>query len=446
MAEQMSKSAKKRAAKQTRDAQHTEAPAPVAAAAPKAAAKAEVKAPPKAEAKPAAAQPKAKAKDGKAQPKKKAAEEAKAPAPVRKASDPNYALNMDDGSGAAWESVAQGKKTKKKGGNAAAESDWKQDGKQGNQYEATQKAGGGAAKKTDAFGAEAAIARSRGLVASSQEPNQAPTGGASGEEAAAAPANSKSIHVPQEKIARIIGPKGATINMIKDKTGCKIDAKGEEFTISGEDAADVAKAELAIKEMVEKGFMSLAYDDFQQCEVMAPPSSFPDIIGKGGCIIIAIKNEYKVEINIPAVPKTSKKPAGISVAGSKAQVDEAKKCIEDIVQYYHHKTTHPGEDHVEISDLAGWEYSFIIGKGGSQLKHIQNNYKVRVYIPRETSQNQNVVIVGAKVDCERAEKFIRAEIAKANEVQTDKRKDKADDHWGDEEEEPWMNSYMYKRK
>ena len=41
--------------------------------------------------------------------------------------------------------------------------------------------------------------------------------------------------------------------------------------------------------------------------------------------------------------------------------------------------------------------SYLVGKGGSEMKRIQKDYKVKMYILRE-SANQNVVIVGERND------------------------------------------------
>lgn len=76
-------------------------------------------------------------------------------------------------------------------------------------------------------------------------------------------------------------------------------------------------------------------------------------------------------------------------------------------------------------------FSFIIGKAGSEMRHIQKNWDVKVYIPREHSANQSVVVVGQKKDCDAARKYMEKQIADAGEKKnTDKRQDKPDDHWG----------------
>merc|ERR1712151_1075297 len=90
------------------------------------------------------------------------------------------------------------------------------------------------------------------------------------------------VPCPPETIARIVGPKGATLKMLTEKTGVdRIDTTGDVVTIIGEPEA-VKKAEAAVREMIDKGFMSIAYDNFNEQSVMVPPICFPDIIGPKG--------------------------------------------------------------------------------------------------------------------------------------------------------------------
>jgi transcription antitermination factor NusA-like protein len=166
--------------------------------------------------------------------------------------------------------------------------------------------------------------------------------------------HTESIPVPPEKIGRIIGPKGATLKMIFEKTGLdRIDTQRDVWTIIGE-AGAVAKAAVAIRELIEKGFMSLAFDNFNEQTVMVHPSNFPDIIGSKGAIIRKMKEELKVEVNIPqSVTKDSKGSYGkkkypITLAGSAQSVEQAKKFINEIVHYKHHKITHEDMVHEEL--------------------------------------------------------------------------------------------------
>mmetsp|Transcript_99195 Transcript_99195/g.318273 ORF Transcript_99195/g.318273 Transcript_99195/m.318273 type:complete len:159 (+) Transcript_99195:237-713(+) len=156
-----------------------------------------------------------------------------------------------------------------------------------------------------------------------------------------------------------------------------------------------------------------------------------------------------VEINFQDVPKGSPpaKKGKVMLAGSEKDVEKAKNVINNILMYKHDELTHPGQVHEEL-DIEEWCYRFLIGRAGSEMKHIQHNWKVRVDIPREHSINEKVLIVGELDAVTRAKAYVDKLIWNAENQS--KGRDKADnataDPWGDEEpEEPWMKSYMYKR-
>jgi len=248
----------------------------------------------------------------------------------------------------------------------------------------------------------------------------------------------------ERKIGRLIGPGGKNLNLIKEKTGVtRIDTEERTFTCVG-DADAVARAIAALKELYDKGFTTLAYENFSDLTVMASTSSFPDLIGKQGAIIREMKEKLGVEVNMPNVPKNAPGKHPIKIAGEKEKAEKCKEVIESIIMYYHHELTHEGLTHAEM-DVPGWAYSFIIGRGGSEMKHIQKNWDVKVYIPRETSENQNVVIVGAPNDVERAKKYVTSLIEKDRTAGREKA-DKAEDYWGEDKVDPDLEQYMYKRK
>jgi len=256
------------------------------------------------------------------------------------------------------------------------------------------------------------------------------------------------ITVPENRIGIVVGPKGATIIMIKEKTGVKtIDMQGEMCTIVGP-ADAVTLAEHAVRQLLEKGYMALAYDDFEEEGVPCLPTLFPDIIGSKGAIIQLIKKEAKVEVNIPAVPKNAKpgQKYKVTLAGTKTAVALGKDIIRSIALYGHHEITHPGQVHQEM-EIEEWRYRYLIGSKGSEMRHIQNNYKVRVNIPREFSECQNVVIVGEPRDVDRAVKYIEKVMYEADQPKGRGAPEaSADDGYDNEPEEDWMSAYMYKRK
>jgi rRNA processing protein Krr1/Pno1 len=511
MAEQegggMSKSARKRANKKAKEAEEVveEPPAPEPKAAPKAKpkakaaepeppkaaeakpkakadakakakaeAKAEAKAKPKAAPKeapkkeepPPAPEPKPKAKAD-AKPKSKAAAKPKAKAkqeeeePVKKVEELiNYTI--DDGSGGGWE-MATGLTTKQQ----------KQKNKKDEEkkyQEELKKAGTGKAsaqlgtnvipgmKPPEVVAAEmrAAAAAKSGGKAKSVAVVSAAAADDKGKEPEKPSIESFTATVKitdEKKIGWVVGPKGATIAMLKEKTGVKqIDtAGGNVVTIVGA-KEDVLRAEEAIQQILEKGFCALQYDNYEEQGVMVHPQHFHQIIGVGGAVINDIKKHAKVEVSMPNVPKTApnapvtSKKYKVTLAGSKEAVAKGKEVIESIVLYGYHEITHPGFTHQEV-ECEEWKYKYLIGTKGSEMRHIQKNFTVNVNIPRAGSDCPNVVVTGEAVNVERAVKYIEKVMWNADQPKGRGSADQADDAWGDEQpEEDWMKAYLYKRK
>jgi rRNA processing protein Krr1/Pno1 len=266
------------------------------------------------------------------------------------------------------------------------------------------------------------------------------------------PETIENIDIDSAHVGRIVGPKGATMKMIQEASECKIDINVNVVTITGpEDGMPIAVT--AIKELCEKGFCGLAFGaDFQEQGVNIHPIYFSELIGKEGKVIRAIKDTLKVELSIPKIPPNAKvremkKKLKVGFAGRKPDVEKAKEVVNDIVMYGHHEITHPGLAHREV-EVEAHQTRFIIGKGGSESRHIQNSYKVKMYIPNEHSENQKLLIVGEPESCDRAVKYVM-NCVDAAEVQLKsggRKEDGAEDFWGDEQHESWMDQYMYKRK
>merc|ERR1719352_1861512 len=200
--------------------------------------------------------------------------------------------------------------------------------------------------------AKNAIAEARAAGAAVRSAAVAGQQAAAAETAKEAAMSTATVKVPEAKIGRVIGPKGANINLIKEKTGVKnIETNGDICTIVGPEKC-VTLAEHAIRELMDKGYMSLAYEDFQEAGVQVHPSVFPNLIGEKGVVIQKIKSEAKVEIDIPqGIPKeASNKPKKykVAIAGSKAGVEKAKDIINSIAMYSYHEVTHPGMTHCEM--------------------------------------------------------------------------------------------------
>ena len=108
-------------------------------------------------------------------------------------------------------------------------------------------------------------------------------------------------------------------------------------------------------------------------------------------------------------------PVRITLAGHHTKVSEAKALINELMQYYHTPITHPGLVHQEL-DVPPSIYNIIIGAKGSEIKHIQNNFKVQVYIPNADTLNTNVLVVGEPKNVSQASAYIQKILDKTTQV------------------------------
>merc|ERR1712137_914181 len=257
------------------------------------------------------------------------------------------------------------------------------------------------------------------------------------------------ISVPQKVIGRVIGKGGVNMINIKAKTGItSIDTSGNVFVLTGTPES-VAEAQKILQELIDKGYTGCEEERY----VDVHPTQLPDIIGKEGCIIQAIKKACDVAIDIPQESKKGKGggagPAprdakvSVAVAGTREMVEKAVGILTNILHVYHDEVTHPGDIREEL-EVAERNYRFLIGKGGSEMRHIQNSFKVRVCIPREHSFLRNVAIVGKKDNVEKAKAYIEKILYYAT-VQPRGRDGRNDDYEEEEYEEDWMKQYIYKR-
>jgi rRNA processing protein Krr1/Pno1 len=272
----------------------------------------------------------------------------------------------------------------------------------------------------------------------------------------AEPAETKiTVTVEAKKVGMLIGPKGSTLNMIQTKTDTKIDIpQGSKDSsapikvqINGEPQA-CQDAKKVIEDMCTKGYSAILMgDDFVETTIDVHPQYCHAIVGKQGAVIRAIRDIAGAILTMPENSRNAtSKRVKIGVAGPKASVLNAKDIITAITRVYHHPTTHPGVEHTEID--VPWEYlNVVIGRGGSEIRHIQANFKVEVHVPNADSINQNVVVVGPKSSVPLAEKYIRKIIQNAIERPTETQEEPVD-KFGDESSVPheeWMDEYLYRR-
>ena len=150
-------------------------------------------------------------------------------------------------------------------------------------------------------------------------------------------------------------------------------------------------------------------------------------------------------ISFVQVARDHNQPVKITVAGNKEKVQQAKDLIVELTKHYYTSVTHPGQTFIEM-DVPSSLYNYIIGARGSEIKHIQANFKVSVHIPNVDTVSTNIIVVGDPHGVKGAEKYIQKIIDQA--VADKEAAEKMNDAWvdGETEEavhEQWMDAYAH---
>jgi len=279
---------------------------------------------------------------------------------------------------------------------------------------------------------------------------------------------SVTVTIDASRVGIIIGPKGATMNLIQEKTGTKLDvnapkldekAASNQFRpVAGGRSKSTAKATVVISEgtaegqkaakktileLADRGYATLLQaEGFGESSVSVHPRFLSEIVGTGGKIIKAIQSELDVKLTIPKTEWTPKTlqignvdpSVRVGIAGdSPANVKKAKQVIKDICSYHHHEITHPGLIHQEVFVPQEF-FHCVIGTRGSEIKHIRGNYNVEVYMPSTESWcvTDNVICVGKSNEVEKAISYIKLLMDRDSELREQKYSDEgfADDSFG----------------
>jgi len=284
-------------------------------------------------------------------------------------------------------------------------------------------------------------------------------------EATGVPVPKETVTIDASRVGIIIGPKGATMIAIQERTGVKLDVNapkqeesssaagggGNQFrpVLGGRKTKVTATvvitegtnesrviAKKAILELADRGYAALLQgDQFGEATVSIHPKYISEIVGTGGKIIKAIQSELDVKLTIPKTDWTPKSiPIGniqptcrIGIAGDDPRnVKTAKQVVKDICNYHHHEITHPGFSHEEVYVPQEF-FHCVIGPRGSEIKHIRGNYNVDVYMPSPNSTSENVICVGRPKDVEKAISYIKLLMDRDSELREEKY---SDEHYG----------------
>lgn len=136
------------------------------------------------------------------------------------------------------------------------------------------------------------------------------------------------IAVPDNKRSVLIGPRGATIQMLQDKLNVKINMpeKGsdDDVSVMGDDGA-VKEALSAIKQLISQGYSAVTHENYIKHEMEVPRDMIHLLFGPGGSVIRRIQDSTHTKINVPSEREGS--IVLVTVLGELENVTEAKQEI-----------------------------------------------------------------------------------------------------------------------
>ena len=279
-------------------------------------------------------------------------------------------------------------------------------------------------------------------------PEEVAAAAAAAEEAAPAKTEtSVSVQIDAKKAGIVIGPKGATMQAIEAALDVKLDINAPArddpkpsptatviITADEANTGGIARAKSAIKELCTKGYTAITEaPGFCEQYVSVHPRCLAEIVGPGGKNIKALQSGLDIKITIPKTEWNPRDPdpkignCRVGLAGNRENCIAGKKAIQELTRYHHTELTHPGWVHEE-KEVPQEFFHCIIGRGGSEIKHIRGNFQAEVYLPNADSYSSNVVVVGKQQNVDRA----IAHIDRLIERDTEQRERKYDDDVDDE--------------
>jgi len=203
------------------------------------------------------------------------------------------------------------------------------------------------------------------------------------------------VSVPYEFHRFIIGTKGVGVREMMNQYDVNIrvpsvEAKSDVILISGVPTnVEAAKGGLAEKvveleaEKAEKIRRSFVVT------VSVDPEYHPKIIGRKGAVIGKLRDDYKVNIQLPR--KEADCQEVITITGLEEDAIAARDEILKIVGQYESMIK------MEVS-IDTRVHSMIIGKGGRNIRKIMEDYKVDIRLPRDGDEDPTLVIVSGDQD------------------------------------------------
>eukprot|EP00746_Dinoflagellata_sp_MGD_P163460 gnl/MRDRNA2_/MRDRNA2_91508_c0_seq1.p1 gnl/MRDRNA2_/MRDRNA2_91508_c0~~gnl/MRDRNA2_/MRDRNA2_91508_c0_seq1.p1 ORF type:complete len:381 (+),score=70.51 gnl/MRDRNA2_/MRDRNA2_91508_c0_seq1:59-1201(+) len=233
--------------------------------------------------------------------------------------------------------------------------------------------------------------------------------------------------------------------------------------------ADAKIAEAATRELLAKGYTPMLYNAFSKRTISLQAEPFRHL---GGAFVDGyiydvfpqIESQFNVVLNCGSFHSLHKKPPEtwkITIAGEADGISAAADVLRQLESRYWHEITHPGQVSEELASPAALRCSPCLTAwlSDQQLRHIKNNWNVRVYPPVDCLLKRTMVFVGSADDVCRAKAYVEREWQTLcqherlcqrlgrDAVERWGIDDRPEDFWGEEEpEEDWMQGYLYKRR
>jgi len=203
------------------------------------------------------------------------------------------------------------------------------------------------------------------------------------------------VAVPYEFHRFIIGQKGMGVREMMNTFDVNIrvpsmDDKSDLILISGV-PSNVEAAKVGLAEKVEEleAEKEEKIKRSHQVSVSVNPEYHPKIIGRGGAVITKLRDDFKVQIQLPK--KEAEDSDVITITGLEQDAEAAKDAILKIVGQYESMV----QEEVSIDPKV---HSMIIGKRGRSIRKIMDDFKVDIRLPREGDADPSRVVVSGDED------------------------------------------------
>ena len=208
------------------------------------------------------------------------------------------------------------------------------------------------------------------------------------------------VAVPFEFHRFIIGQKGKEVREMMNEFDVNIrvpaaDQQSDIILVSGV-PAHVEKAKEGLVEKMKQLELEKEERIKRSFEVTVEvnPEYHPKIIGRSGGVINKLREDYKVNIQLP--PKGSENEAVITITGLEEDAMAARKAILGIVNQFESMI----KEEVHIDPRI---HSMIIGKRGRSIRKIMDDFKVDIRLPRDGDEDPSLVVISgdeeAVLDC-----------------------------------------------